>query len=535
MPEVYARARGRANERYKMNIKEKLTEIFKSRAAGPFLFVGSGFSRRYLGLEDWKNLLSRFCTVEKPFEFYLASANGDYPTVARLLAEDFNSYWWTADEYKKNVERYKSKIVDVTSALRIEICNYLLTLDQTKAKSSDYSDEVTLLSSLNVDGVITTNWDVFIEQVFPDYKKYIGQNELLFSNPQEIGEIYKIHGCATVPGSLVLTDKDYDKFTERNAYLAAKLITIFVEHPIVFLGYSLSDTNITGLLRAISLCIGKENIEQLRRNLIFVQRQQGDSDEANISDTYLTIDGVQIPLVLVKTNDWLPIYEALGSTKRKIPARVLRYCKEQLYELVQSMEPEKKLCVVDIDAIDREEDIEFLVGVGVASSQDKCISDVGYAVVETKDLIIDVLHNNATFNAKQIVENVVQRAGRNTKNIPVFKYLREVNINNADDYKKSGLQLDKWVDRELKDFKVKMYSGPYFRKHRHQSIAEIIDQCTPENASAYIPFLAPDKIDLDTLRDFLIKNEEKIDTENSSYASNFRKLAALYDKLKWGW
>lgn len=535
LPKVYAKACGQANERYQMNIKEKLTEIFKSRAAGPFLFVGSGFSRRYLGLEDWKNLLSRFCTVEKPFEFYLASANGDYPAVARLLAEDFNNYWWTAEEYKKNVDRYKSKIVDVTSALRIEICNYLLTLDQTKAKNSDYSEEVNLLSTLNVDGVITTNWDVFIEQVFPDYKKYIGQNELLFSNPQEIGEIYKIHGCATVPGSLILTDKDYDKFTERNAYLAAKLITIFVEHPIVFLGYSLSDSNITGLLRAISLCIGKENIEQLRRNLIFVQRQQGENDEANISDTYLTIDGVQIPLVLVKTNDWLPIYEALGSTKRKIPARVLRYCKEQLYELVQSMEPEKKLCVVDIDAIDREEDIEFLVGVGIVSSQDKCISDVGYAVIETKDLIIDILHNNSAFNAKQIVENVVQRAGRNTKNVPVFKYLREVNINNTDDYKKSGLQLDKWVNRELKDFKVKMYSGSYFRKYRHQSIAEIIDGCTPENASAYIPFLAPDKIDLNALKEFLIKNEDKIDTENSSYASNFRKLAALYDKLKWGW
>ena len=64
---------------------------------------------------------------------------------------------------------------------------------------------------------------------------------------------------------------------------------------------------------------------------------------------------------------------------------------------------------------------------------------------------------------------------------------------------------------------------------------DVIEGCTPENASAYIPFFPRDKIELDLLRQFLIDNEEKLDSSNSSYASNFRKLAALYDKLKWGW
>lgn len=515
-------------------IKKKLEEIFKKRGAGPFLFVGSGFSRRYLGLEDWKGLLSRFCVAGHPFEYYLAAANGDYPLVARILAEEFNNHWWHSEEYKVSVERYKGKITDVTSALRIEVCNYLSTLDQSIAKNSEYAREVELLAGLNVDGIITTNWDTFIEQLFPDYRKYIGQNELLFSNPQEIGEVYKIHGCSTLPASLVLTNEDYAQFNERNAYLAAKLITIFVEHPVVFLGYSLSDQNISSLLRAISLCIGKENIEQLRQNLIFVQRQAS-SEEPNISDTYITIDGVQIPLVLVKSNDWVPVFEALRATKRKIPARVLRYCKEQLYELVQSSEPEKKLCVVDIDAIDRKDDVEFLVGVGVASYQENTIADIGYATFEVKDLIADVLHEKNCYDARQVVDNVVPRVGKYTQNVPVFKYLQQVGIGSADVYKTSNLALDKWVKRDLKDFRVKMYSGAFFRKYRHQSMRDIIDGCTPENASAYIPFFSRDKIDLDLLRQFLIDNEEKLDSSNSNYASNFRKLAALYDKLKWGW
>jgi hypothetical protein len=517
-----------------MEIKDILVEIFKGRNAGPFLFLGSGFSRRYLGLEDWRGLLSKFCVTGKPFEYYLSAANGDYPKVARLLAKDFNEYWWVAEEYKANVERYKSKITDETSALRIEISNYLSKLDQSKAKASEFSKEVELLSNLNVDGVITTNWDMFIEQLFPDYKTYIGQEELLFSNPQEIGEIYKIHGCSTKSKSLVLTDIDYEKFNEKNTYLAAKLITLFVEHPIVFIGYSISDANISSLLKAISLCIGKDNIEKLRRNLIFIQRLS-EGETPNVSDTYLTIDGIQIPLVLVKTDDYLPVYEALEATKRKIPARVLRYCKEQLYELVQSSEPEKKICVVDIDELETKEDVEFLVGVGVASESFVGPSPIGYAAIGVVDLIEDILHENKDYDSNQVLMNVVPKICKPTPNVPTFMYLNKLGINSQEKYEMSDFSLSKIVNRDLKSFRVNGYGKPYFRNYRHMSMSEVLEACTPENAAAYIPWISKDKIDVELLRQFLIENENKLCYEQSSYASNYRKLAAFYDRLKWGW
>jgi hypothetical protein len=516
-----------------VSIEAKLTEILKSRGAGPFLFVGSGFSRRYLGLEDWKGLLSKFSVAGYPFEYYLASADGDYPKAAKLLSHDFNEYWWKAAEYTASVERYKSKIVDSTSALRIEISNYLSSLSEAEVKKSAFPEEIELLSSLNVDGIITTNWDIFLEQLFPDYKTYIGQDELLFSNPQEIGEIYKVHGCTTKPESLVLTSDDYARFHDKNPYLAAKLITVFVEHPVLFIGYSISDSNISDLLRSISLCVGKDNIEKLRKNLIFVQRVK-DGEESGISDTYLTIDGVQIPLILVKTNDYAEVYKALGATKRKIPARVLRYCKEQLYELVKSLQPEKKLCVVDIDAIEQKEDVEFLVGVGVTSQVTSIISEIGYEAIEAQDLITDLLHENKKYDPQRIISNVIKKAGRNTKNVPVFKYLHEIGVDSEKSYKEKKIDLDKWVNRDIKDFRVKMYAVPFY-KRRHQNISEIIATCTAEQASTLIPFLARDKVDLDVLKKFLIDNELKFEYAASNYASYFRKLAALYDRLKWGW
>ncbi|WP_279474620.1 SIR2 family protein [Aeromonas veronii] len=321
---------------------------------------------------------------------------------------------------------------------------------------------------------------------------------------------------------------------KKNTYLAAKLITLFVEHPIVFIGYSISDENISSLLRAISACIGRGNIEQLRKNLIFIQRLS-ENEEPNISDTYITIEGIQIPLVLVKTDDFIPVYKAIHATKRKIPARVLRYCKEQLYELVKSAEPEKKICVVDIDEIDTKDDVEFLVGVGVAQQEIIGPSPVGYASIGISELLEDILHQNKSFDCDQILDLVAPRTCKHTPYVPVFKYLRELNINSLEEYKASKYKLDKIVLKDIKSYRMKTYSKPFFRHYRHMSMQEIIDNCTPQNACAYIPFLSKEKINLDGLHAFLVENQEKFNNDVSNYASSFRKLAAFYDRLKWGW
>ena len=234
--------------------------------------------------------------------------------------------WWNSPAYEASRERNKAKVRDKTSALRIEISNYLNSISLSDLMASEYRKEIELLSKLNVDGIITTNWDLLLEKLFPDYKVYIGQSELLFSNPQSIAEIYKIHGSSTRAASLILTREDYEDFESKNPYLAAKLITLFVEHPIVFIGYSLTDRNIAALLKSIVAVLGPENIKKLQNNLVFLQRS--DKEDGEYSETYLTIDGGQIPITIVKSKSFVPMYEALDQVKRRIPARVLRLCKD---------------------------------------------------------------------------------------------------------------------------------------------------------------------------------------------------------------
>ena len=85
------------------------------------------------------------------------------------------------------------------------------------------------MKNLKIDGVITTNWDTLAESIFDKFTTFIGQRELILSSTLNMGEIYKIHGCITKPNSMVLTDNDYKEFKDRNPYLSAKLITLFMD------------------------------------------------------------------------------------------------------------------------------------------------------------------------------------------------------------------------------------------------------------------------------------------------------------------
>lgn len=245
----------------------------------PYLFIGSGFSRRYVGLEKWSELISLFANkVGENFLFLLSSQNGNIPKATSILSQKFTDQWFHDTNTSNKQVIYKDILISKDIPLKIEISEYLLN----KVNSSSFlnKSEIEYLKRINVDGIITTNWDNFIESIFPDYETYIGQDELLFSNISWIGEIYKIHGCCSKPESLILTHDDYQNFEAKYAYLTAKLLTIFIERPIIFIGYSLADENIQAIFRSISKIITPENAKKLYDQFIFVthdREKQGDA------------------------------------------------------------------------------------------------------------------------------------------------------------------------------------------------------------------------------------------------------------------
>lgn len=308
-----------------------------------------------------------------------------------------------------------------------------------KKKLQGELDELTSNRTV-IDGIITTNWDLLLENIFLNekYKVYIGQSNLLFSNPQKIAEIYKIHGCCTDPKSLVLTKSDYDDFHKKNTYLAAKLLSIFLEHPILFIGYSLHDENIKSILCSISAMMSNEEHKQkLANNLIFVNRSHGEDD--SITNTHFSFEeGKSIPITQIKTNDYAKVYLALQGKERKIPAHILRTFREQFYEIVQGEAPDKKLyCATNIEEIMQGKNkIEFVAGFGVATRGR--IGDIGLQGIEISDLLSDILLNNIGFENSEILSKCLPKLRNKGIYIPIHKYLYDTEID-LPFLKKNGL------------------------------------------------------------------------------------------------
>ncbi|MFY1110434.1 MAG: SIR2 family protein [Methanosarcinaceae archaeon] len=509
------------------DIKKNLVDHFNRNSSSPFLFIGSGLSRRYLGLEDWEGLLKKFCEGLGDYQYYYSTASGCLPEVATSMSKDFHDFWWKSGKYLEDRERYKHLSVNPSSALKIAISSYLKELSNSECSNAQYAEEIEALSKLDVEGIITTNWDLFLEKLFPDYKVYVGQRELIFSNPQSIGEIYKIHGCCSEPNSMVLTSSDYEEFNSKNAYLAAKLITLFVEHPIIFIGYSIEDDNIRSLLTSIVNCLSPSDTGKIRNNLIFIKRNKNEAEDG-ISDDNLYFGKITIPIKVVTASNFTPIYEAIAETKRKIPTRVLRYCKEQLYELIKDKNPEKKLYVLDYQDVENKKDIEFVVGLGAIEK----VSSKGYTSLTYEDIFSFYL-NGGSYNTRLVLKNTIPQLSKRTPYLPTYKFMREVGINSKEDYESSEYDFDKVVNLDPEKYKVKNYKSQFENNAKGKTLEEIINEFPAEKVLMFVPFMDRSLIDQNILKNFLIEKAHLI--KNQAHSSNYKKLVCFYDLLVYGW
>jgi hypothetical protein len=511
------------------DIKDTLVTHFQQISSSPFLFVGSGFSKRYIGLENWEDLLRLFCNGLKPYEYYVSKSNGTLQGVATQISSDFNELWWSSPDYLEEREKQQDLITGPSSALKISMANHIQSLSTDDVSDPVLIDEIELLSNSNIDGIITTNWDSFLEKLFPEYKVYVGQEELISSAPLSIAEIYKIHGCCSDPNSMVVTSSDYKDFDEKNAYLAAKLITLFVEHPIVFIGYSLSDPNVVALLNSIVKCLTQSGIEMIKNNLIFVQRLKEGRTEG-ISDTIMALDGVQLPVKSVTSGSFVPIYEAITSIDRKIPANILRHCKEQFYTLVKENDPHGKMSVVDWETIEDKNNIEFFAGIGVVSNK---LSILGYSSFTAEDLFLRFINNERDYDPKQLVEITLPLLSKRRGFVPIYKFLNEAGISSKDDYNLSGLELESLLAKDYKKYQSNAYKRSYEINCKDKSISEIIADNQPYKACYYIPFLPVAELNASVLEEFIVTNQSLLN--DSNYSTYYRKLICMVDFLKFGW
>lgn len=527
---------------------KKLLEAVNSH---PFLFVGSGFTHRYLGTDDWKGLVGHFAKqakteTEYAFEWYrnevataVSHGGQDLPEITQRVEKDYARRFLADESFRDLRSRHETRIRDGVSPLKIGVADLLMNLESDFAKAAK-PEEISALGHArkNVAGIITTNFDRFLEHLFPDHVSYIGQNQLLFNQSYGVGEIYKIHGCVSDPKSLVLTQADYAAYQKRNAYLSAKLMTIFLEHPIIFLGYSITDSNIRMIFSDIANCLNESQLATLSERLIFVQRAKDDRPEGvtTVRDNFgeRVIESKRVVL-----SDFSQLYKAIAGLRSNYVPKILRKLKKDIYELVRSGSPKERIRVVDIDDSTEMETVEYVMGVGVS----KLLAGQGYGGLEVKDLLKDLIADDATLDPKSMVEIVLPKLGKQCSfNLPVFKYLSQTNEAEVTEGLAAYLTEvrskgdDYWVTKSMR----RSVAG----KVTPQSIEEITENNDCKTAKGAhqalneIAFVPSTQVDLESLRKLLVELYERFDPiqnkDDLILAANFRRSVRIYDWLKYG-
>lgn len=322
-----------------MNIKDFIGN-YKNH---PVLFIGTGFSLRYLkNSYTWDGLLSRIAfDLKGNKEFYLDikskhqkdDGKYDFENIATDLEKIFNdnlendrhgkfseinNIFYANMENSINLSRFKIYISEIFSILEF------------KQEAEEEINELRKISR-NISSIITTNYDKLLEEVFK-FRPLIGNN-ILLSNPY--GAVYKIHGCISDIETIIITSKDYEKFNSKYELIRAQLVSLFVHNPIIFIGYSINDENIKNILKTIFSYIepNTDDAEKIRNNFLLVEYQEGSISE-DIAEHDIEIkEGHTIRINKIKTDNYKLIYTVLADLQLPISAMDLMKVQGVLKEI----------------------------------------------------------------------------------------------------------------------------------------------------------------------------------------------------------
>ncbi|MBR7793347.1 SIR2 family protein [Undibacterium sp. FT147W] len=401
---------------YIAEVTADIETVLTEALCQPILFIGSGFSKRYAKKPNWDELLRKLAelcpTIDKDYAYYKQKYN-DPIKIGSVFAEAYVEWAWGAGK-EHFPEEYRSGKFPKDIFLK-HMISVLLREESGEPLSAELKAEISAIKNISPHAIITTNYDEIIESIFPTYDRIIGQ-QILRKPFFSIGEIFKIHGCISDPQSIVIGAEDYINFEEDHKYLSAKLLTYFVEHPLIFIGYGANDPNIKKVLYDVDRMV-RANF-QLIPNIYILEWDRGiTASSYPARDKVLTISedkNIRIKNITAQNFEWVfKAFKGDGNLEH-VNLKLLRSLMARSVNLIRSDVPHKN---VEIDFASLEHSLEngenFAKLFGVTHLDDP--SKVNLSYPYTLSSVAEQLGFNYWSKAQDLIQIVTETKGFNIK------------------------------------------------------------------------------------------------------------------------
>lgn len=288
-------------------MEEKIKDIGKA----PVLFIGSGLSRRYYDTPDWQKLLE---IIAKKVDISVEEMNkwGSYEYKATEL--EYHCFANQKPDYSKQENR------------RYPLRKIIKEIfDEKNTVLEKMKEEIDELASVIPTAIVTTNYDNLLkDKIWKGYDVCIGQDIIYKNRDRYSKTIYKIHGCTSDVSSIVITQEDYDRFMSKSKYLYSKLMTLFCENPIIFMGYSISDANVKNVLDTILDIMTDEQKKDFEQRVWRLVHKKGKDEYFENSDIPVGMNKFKIKSFYLDES-YKKIYKSLKVITNSIEEKNLQF------------------------------------------------------------------------------------------------------------------------------------------------------------------------------------------------------------------
>lgn len=436
----------------------KVLDNLISQKRIPLLFIGSGISKRYLqDYPTWDELLANIAScigisksqlIAMKQEITDNNRNASIGKINQAIGEQLTNIFrkkvidneidLTTIFSEKEIEQINKKNISfVKMLIAKQLSNYKITDRQY------YINEINELKKLqySIGAVVTTNYDTFLEnEIFPGFSVFVDQSQYYMSDSVGIGEIYKIHGSTTYPESIIFNESDYANFESNLRGVAAKLLTLAMDYPIIFIGYSLEDEDILNILNTLIDCLSKEQLANLSQNIIYVnwkEREHRLFEQKKV----VTNNGKSLHMTCINTDNFYVLYKYIQKfMPTEKPERIRKYKKMIRSLISQSNAGEKTIICAEQNL----NDLKASNNLAIAFGEKEALSDKGLVGIGIDDILRDVFNQRpyTPNSANNLVSKAYIKNSHFTKTqfVPIFYHIKQCdNLDLLKDQKVSAL------------------------------------------------------------------------------------------------